>query len=654
MNDNPATNASGADALEPTAPETESMFDYKIRIYREEKAAEEAAKRKQEEDWADLIPEVDISMDRPLTDYENAVNDACWTVTFKEVYSRIPGHYFKPGGETAKGEGIKISCPQPHHPDKRPSCWLNTERLSSKGEPGGQAKCGACEEGWDKYGVARILYGLEPQSHFGELKERIAADFRGIHRAAFDRIGPPDAVPERAVADPSTDSATDGPDDDDAPRDYVGPTYDWREIMAISPVHSSGVATFFSTFCEEAAKDTTPVELNLFYAMLGAGLVAGNNISFDDVKPVTCVFGICSVAHSGAGKSRASNHILDRIRNPTGGAMGHGLGVDIHSTVFSGQAMVASLERYESDPSRPKDPGRLVPVHAVFEYPELSEVASGGGIQGSILKSKMHEVLDHKSEIQYRSQNAGVVRAVNPFASIMTTTQTKRIKDLLKKDDTSSGFMNRFLFLMGSPRKQLARGKIALDFTLADEKLAEIDEYAQTPRVLDWTDEADAYWEKVHDEVIVPLKEADTQDILTRLDLNIKRMILVFAVNERAGFIDRHHVEMAEALIPYLVKCYEAVIGALLSTANREMSDWLMTKIHDLEKKALAKKVDPASAGPTQPELKRYYKHKHDWDDWKVTRAIKELIEAGLVVAKEAQGKRGQTTTRYFVLDAES
>lgn len=425
-------------------------------------------------------------------------------------------------------------------------------------------------------------------------------------------------------------------------------TYDWRDILARSPANQNGNTTFLQEFCAAVERDTTPTEYNLFLGFQMLGLLAGHDVVAEDAPNVSAVFGLCLVGKTGTGKSRSTDHAFTLLRK-VWPPQKNGTGVHIHSSAFSGQMVVKALVHLEEDPSNPKAPPIPIPQRALFEYPEFSEVAAGGSNQGSILKTKIHEILDGKSgkPIQYQSLGQGPLVAENPFASIITTTQTDRIRDLLKKNDKTSGFMNRFLFLFGKEKAGRARGKVNIDLSKAEEELQKVRGYATTKtRCLPWEPDADELLEKIYEITIDTLKKQDTNDILTRLDLHFKRMILAFAINERAESIQRHHVEMAAELIPYTVRCFGEAIGALLMSEDKEICDWLLDKIRDYEKKERTK-GNATTAGPSGRDLRQYYKHK-GWEDWRVKRALDALVSIGALIKAKQAGKRGVSTDRYY------
>ena len=74
----------------------------------------------------------------------------------------------------SRTESIKVSCPNPDHPDADPSAWINTEKKTWY--------CGKCEEGGDVYDLAAIYFGYPRPGYkegqeFHKLRQQMAEDF---------------------------------------------------------------------------------------------------------------------------------------------------------------------------------------------------------------------------------------------------------------------------------------------------------------------------------------------------------------------------------------------------------------------------------------------------------------------------------------------
>jgi hypothetical protein len=627
--------------------------------------------------YSEFIPDVDDT--KSLTNYQTDVNSACASITFEEIFRALQaqGKIWKTERDISqwRGDSNKFMCPDPSHDnpgDSSFSAWGTKEKglwTCSKG-------CGVGDGGGDKYTLASYLFD---EWNFHTLAETMASTFRGVHKPdpVADMAPPieekkPEPVPTEIVEedahlkfDTSKDGSVkitvigddiEGWTDDDKPESI--PDFNWRETLAISPAHG----TFLEIFCRETERDTTPSQFNLFNGLLAVGLIAGNGITSPDFKPLSANFGVVFVAPSGGGKTRSNEHlvrVLEKAEPETSG----GLGVKILGSVFSGQFLVESFVNEEKDPVT-KAVYRY-PVKALVQYDEFSELATGNSSLNSILKEKIHSVIDHSSSLSYSSKASGRVIAERPFGSVVTYTQNARLKDLFGRSDATSGFMNRFLFVMGTPKPQLSRGTVPLNFDTSIKALQDIRAYCLKGKSLEWTDDANEYFDHLFHTRLNPLKMADKRDILTRIDLNVKRLVLAFAVNEKASKIEQHHVRMAESMLPYLVKCYGGVISQVGISESNEIADWCHRRVCALEKRKYQKKLEEfqtANPGvePTQitdygvliSDLKREYRKKN-WKDLDVEKALASLVHASILLRTKAQSekRRGLQANYYYAIE---
>lgn len=644
------------------------------------------------------IDEDDLKHSSPAYDYRLKVDEATASITFEEVFLALvhSGKIWKVERDISswRGDSNKFMCPSPTHDNPGAhtfSAWGSKEKgvwTCTKG-------CGKGYGGGDKFTLAEFLYD---DQDFHRVAERLALDFRGVRKPeAKDVIAAPLQVREEEKEEPEHlkylnrkpgnypltittfnkdfddtvisskvvivmpgDQKIEVPDDfaewmGDGEDEHSSPTYSWRDVLALDPAGD----TFLHRYCEEASHDTTPDEFNLFNGLIGIGLIVGNRVSSPDFTPLSPNFGIVLVADSGGGKTRSVSHIRNilSIIEPEG----RGTGVKFVSSPASGQMLVRSFIHEEPDPVSGM-PVRF-PVKGVILYDEFSELATQTGALGSIIKEKLHAFIDHARVVEYSSMGSGRMISEGSFASVITATQPGRFKDLLTKSDAASGFINRFLFIMGTPKPQRARGAVALDWTGCIESLKAIRSKYSSVKSLDWSFEANTYFEGLFHTRIEKLKSYDKKDILTRLDLNIKRMILAFAINDRADEIQLHHVKMAEALLSYIVKCYGGVITRIVTSKKNTVVDWCHVRIAALEllnyNKRKAEWIEagsqgefnPGSYGVTIAMLKREYRSK-GWEDDEVKRAIDFLKNTDMIHGVEGIGKRGPKTVYYHASEA--
>lgn len=631
----------------------------------------------------------------PYGSYVEQQRAACKDISFEEIFLALErkGTIWKTERPISawRGDSNKFMCPDSSHDNPGASsfsAWGSKE----KGLWTCTLGCGAGSGGGDKFVLAYYLYD---DFDYHRVAERLAFEFRGIKKPEkelkqeappsipteeeFEQLDPTPAVPPQAYveiigekayleeitskeqiivsvdevisqAEPQTPYNWDEHDPDSDK--VTAPSYKWEDVLAFSP----NKETFLHAYCLETEKDTTPSQFNLFNGLSILGLIAGNYVLGTDVYPLSANFGVVLVAPSGGGKTRSVRHMKTILREitPWRGTMRD---VKIITSAYSGPYLVSQFINEETN-----DIGdRLrIPVKGLVEYSEFSELTKAASSTSANIKEKIHDLLDHDATLEYGSLGQKHMIAEKPFGSIITTTQTSRLRDLFSKADAASGFMNRFIFVMGTAKPQKSLGGVELDFGPAKLKALEVKAHVIRERILGWTPDAELFLDQVFTQYIVPVKESDGRDIMTRLDLTFKKLIIAFAINDLATVIQIHHVSMAAALLPYLVACYGGVIKKAMSHEFNEISEWLHRRIYQIERKnynRLAAEWEsgdqelpflPENYGPNRSELKREYTSYKDWKEEDVDRAMRSLITSATVTAKMSTNARGAKKERYY------
>ncbi|GAB3817438.1 hypothetical protein [Kribbella italica] len=117
------------------------------------------------------LEDLDLGVTAPSAAAQ-AVNDACNSLSIAEVYSKISKNRWKRPYQGEIREGIKISCPNPNHPDEHPSAWLNT--ITNK------YHCGTCWQGGYIYEMAALAWGMQLPMDLFRIKCRLAKELRGV------------------------------------------------------------------------------------------------------------------------------------------------------------------------------------------------------------------------------------------------------------------------------------------------------------------------------------------------------------------------------------------------------------------------------------------------------------------------------------------
>ncbi|MCW2785918.1 MAG: hypothetical protein JWP74_2435 [Marmoricola sp.] len=493
-----------------------------------------------------LLP--DLRSDYAPSESAQAVDDACDSITIFEVYDRLSkGQYDNPRSIATRDEGIQISCPIPGHRDNNPSAAINKVKQVWM--------CYRCGEGGNKYTIAGYAYGLDPKpgGQFWEIKVRMAEEFRGV---AYNR-------PQ--VSAPTTAPATSQPQSPQTalPEPVrVAPSYKIQDVLPNGD-------SFLRAYYDATSVDQTPSEYQLWCGLVALAVAIGRRVTLVDSIPVTANLGICLIGMTATGKSRSMRHVEDLLGmdprlhwHP-----GNELGVKIRQNPGSGPYLIEELVDDE------KVSGSLSlqhPVKILISQDEISSLIRKGNSRESNhgVREVVLQLLDGKRRLHHGSKTGGNFEALDSFGVLLGATQPEVVPTLFSDEDMVTGFMNRLIFVPGEPVKRSHRSATPVDLTDAHEHLNRIVDWsAQGIEIEDWADDADALWKEAFELKVEPLqRDRRWNKILGRLDLTMKRLILLFAANNRSSSIQLEHVQSALALLDYLIECYQQLVENLETT----------------------------------------------------------------------------------------
>jgi hypothetical protein len=587
-----------------TEPEL-SKFDAVVEKRRLAKLAREA--KAAPPVFADeFIPEAQYER----SEESNEIDRILAGISIVDAYARWCGK-MKPSVRPGQKESIMVSCPQPGHRDSNPSAWLNVEK--------NVWNCAACNTGGDMFDIAANHFGVsdyKSTTNFPELRRSMVKDLGyvvekskspGVPDVAYlpvlvepapapvvePSVSPPvaalHAVPELATVTEITDE------------------HDLLDDLFIAP-------TFEDTYMGLTILDDAAEEYHFWNGILAISLAAGRAKKLSDGRPVHGNLLTCIIGRSGDRKSRSIEHLTNLIE------LAIPYNSDIHSGamlmqgVASGEQLISMFDGTIRDVAgKPIGQGS---VTGLIEYPELSDLTSRALRPGNTLKSTLHQLADTKTLVGTSSRTGGRLTAVNPYACLTTTTQPDSLKGLLQENDTKSGFLNRFVFVTGKPKRHVAIGGINVDMTAAVDPLKRIN--GQPDRIITWERTAQTLFEQHFYEKLEPAQQAD--EMLARIDLLTKKLILLFALNEGLNEINGAVVEKAIYLFDYLCSVYrltgERVLG---KHQNAEIYEELIRHIKNLTPKY-------GKFGPSKKNVKDRIKRK-GWDP-KIVEQMFEIIKS--------------------------
>ena len=336
------------------------------------------------------------------------------------------------------------------------------------------------------------------------------------------------------------------------------PSIPWREIIS-----DDG---FLAAWMAATGHDDLPEEYYFTLGLLALGLAAGRDVTLGDHPEVRGNLYVCLLGPSGSGKSRSIG-LLQRL-------ITEALPFDdsdpfTKGTAFmspgSAESLIDGFSRPIVDPSDPKVTLGFAPVRGLVRFDELSTLVGRSMRMGSVMKPTLMEFFDGYSEVVHRTRGMGTIRAVDHFATSVTTTQPKAIKELLTAADADSGFLNRWIFAMGPSKPANPFGGVSFDLRAPVAGLSRTFSWAALrPRHLLPTPDALALWSDHFTNILQPMKMAEDADaLLARIDLTLKKLMLLLAVDRHHDAIEVEDVADSLKMWDYLINSYGFVSGQL-------------------------------------------------------------------------------------------
>lgn len=654
----------------------ETPFQRKLREKRERDAAVQATQPQHAAEPADeLVPKAP----KRLSTEDQQLDAILADVDVLTAYQKWCGKMPIPQSANRQTESIKLSCPNPAHPDKHPSAWFNTDK--------GVWNCGACNIGGDKHEIAALRYGYPVPSYrspgntqFREVRQRMAADLGYTRRESggtsyyeapsstavenpvensadveSDKSGQFDLPPSSGATNPDNGdvpgqtrlAAEQGSTAPDVTPDNVVELYEGTEPIIFPEIDWRAIVdpdTFLWEYLTVTSEDTCPEEYHFWNGMVALGLAVGRDITLIDEFPVLANLFVCLVGNTGDGKSRSKRHL--------GNLLNRALPYDYKAAVSKGVKPInspASAEFLIKEFSKPlldhdgKPTGLQVPIRGLVEYPELSGLSGRAARTGNVLKSHLMEFYDGNEIVKTGSMTHGSVEAYMPFCSTWSSTQPRALRDLVDRGDAASGWLNRWIFAGGKRKKRMAIGGVKIDITSAVPYLTKIHAWSGKPRELKMDSEARSMWEAFFDNVVEPVQDRDDTELLTRVDLLLKKLMLLFAINRKQDYISVDLVVKAIALHRYIMACYAIASDAMVNTLPNEVRAEIKRHIVRLTKKD--------GSGPSIRDINRCIARKN-YPQKMVLDVLKFMQEMGEIEKVEVPaGKVGRPTVRYRFVD---
>lgn len=589
-------------------------------------AAEKAATELPKFD-PDLVPEYESSFER-----DSELDAVLDKLDIIRAYETFCGK-MRVDRNDRRTEGIKISCPIPGHVDNDPSAWVNTEK--------NVWHCGGCQIGGDKYDIAAYWLGFDVPGYkqgaeFHKLREQMAERLGYIVQkgvgGTVELIPPGPPEPESRPEPPTADVIKLIDNEDEH---IAMPSLDWRPICPAN--------TFLDLYMRATVIDDVPEEYHFFHALAALGFAVGRDVTLFDSVPVFGNLYICTLGRSGTGKSKARKH-LDRLLTaalPYDRRNVPSRGTKRVNAPGSAENLIHQFMEPVEDPTTAGKIAFFAPVRGLIDFNELSALVGRTNRMGSVMKPTLMQFYDMDEIIQTSSQTHGSKEAHEPFATAITTSQPKALRDLIGASDDSSGFLNRWLFIPGKEKERFAVGGVRVDITPCVKPLQDIQGWGATfgSEQIEWSDEAVKTWTKFFHEVLERDRKHSDNDLLVRIDLSLKKLMLLFAINRKEKTLTEQSVLDAIWCYPYLKASYgipEAQIG---NTVNNEISEAVIYQVRSITSKT--------GKGASLREIERNLARRK-YDKKRLLEVIDTLVKLDMIeIEATAQGQRGRPTKRY-------
>lgn len=575
------------------------------------------------DDDLDGVPEVMSSM--RLTDEDIEINSLIERLDIVDAYSMWCARW-KP--RTRGRNEVKVRCPNPDHDDKDPSTYLNIAKQLGDCK----SRCG----GFDLYQMAAWHFGIndyKSKENFPQLKRMIAADLgyvmkkeHGVDRlvrvVTEDDAGRPDGDAGTATVTELHPVAEEPPAGLSA--SAGAPVIEWEGLAP--------EGTFLHQWMLATLGQDMPTEFYFWLGLMMIGLGCGRDAVLLDNPVVYGNLFVCLFGPSGIGKTKSSKAAIALLRAALPYSK-DGKGVLIVPPAGSAEALIDSFVSKVRDEDTNEDTDATVPVRGLIHFDELSGLVSRASRVGNPMRPTLMEFYDGYDEVSTKSRSGGHVAAKDSFAAAVTSTQPGAIRDLISQNDADSGFLNRWVFAAGPPRPLIPYAPELVNIDPLVAPLRAIRSWAAQGRGLVLAGDALEAYTTFFYETIAPLKLSGDEALSTRLDLTLKKLMLLFSANDGLESPDVEIIERIITVSNYLRETYRFIQDEV------NASDYL--DIQEAILDVIKKRVATGKRAPTKSEIMRSLPRKLNRDV--LRKVMSDLVFWNQVQVTEIKGANGVT-----------
>lgn len=606
----------------------EEVPDFLRRI-REHQAANEEPTLQHD---ADLVPEVTTSEYQP-TEADQDIDNLLAGVDILEAYRLWCGKMEPRVG--SKRENIMISCPCPTHPDDKTSASINLDK--------DVFACHAGCYGGDKFVIAAYYYGYglpddyKQGKNFPELKRKMVEKLGYVpktSRAGQEYLEPVQQASEPAKSE-SNVVALFGPQEEDYEEQLriEQIRIEWEEIIPRD--------TFMWEWMTATTIDDLPHEYYFWLGMQAVGFAAGTDQLLQDFQMVKPNLYVILYGKTGSGKSRALAPFIQVLEDAVPydeDPFSASTGAKILSSPASAEALLKMFAKETLDPSTMQSTG-LAQVRGLLRVEEFAAFVARASRSTNPMKETLIELYDVLNrDMKHTSVSGGTVAAREPFCQMVTTTQPAAIHDFLRRTDAHSGFLNRWVFATGLRRRErISYGGTHIDTTHAANYLRNLKAFCSTPRQMVLQGQALDEWDSFFHREIVPLHDTSDESMFSRIDLTLKKIILLLTINEHETEPTADIVRRAVRLYDYLRRTYTMFSKDIAHSEHEECWQAVRTVMVEYEKKF--------SKPPTLRDITQRLNNRYERN--LVNHVIKTMIDLDEMEELIEKNKRGPSTKRY-------
>lgn len=414
----------------------------------------------------------------------------------------------------------------------------------------------------------------------------------------------------------------------------------WREIL---PAGSIGYK-----YMEVVTKDDVPEEYHFWTVLSLMSVICGRDVCLWEASPVYSNIFTCMIGRTGAGKSQADGRAYDlaamAVPHQEGNEMNRG--VKIISSPGSGEDLSKHFQHRIPSPVPAPQPGQkgqpkvIVPdievdsVRGLVKYGEMQKIVAKMRSQSSSLESILLELYDtSRAPMGGSSLTGGSTKAMNYFGCLTTTTQLDMARRLLTSDQIDSGFLNRWIFVIGKEKPRISRPHpIPMDSLIGD--MRQLSEWARGIALHhggriefdESTGGSGEIFDAFNLDIAQPLEK--TAPIYARSSLLYKKLTLILAINSKEQVISKDTVLAAQQLWKYVTDCLRVVEGRILGNDSSELNDRVFNWIKDQQ--------DTSSMGlPLGPNMKnilRRFDNRFGLDAYRIKQIIANMRDVGMLM----------------------